>query len=340
MNYNELIQLYFERSNALQGYWNLYVVVVGGLLAFSSLRKQPAAITTMIVTVLLGLFAYENHDAIQIATGQRLATHEAIAKFDPGATGPTGKQVRDILEPTLAPALQFCMALIAENLERVREQIAQAAAKAGRSADELELVAISKTHDAAKVREAIEAGQRLFGESRVQEARAKIPELASNLRWHFVGHLQKNKIRHALPLFELTHSVDSLALAEDVNRIAEEDGLHPRILLEINVAGEGSKFGFQPDRLRAEMESLLALPRLSILGLMTIPPIAEEAEASRKYFVQLRELRARLQTEFHVDLAQMSMGMTQDFAVAVEEGATLVRVGTAIFGERSKLKRE
>jgi len=232
------------------------------------------------------------------------------------------------------------MALIAENLERAHEQIAQAAAKVGRAIDEIELVAISKTHDAAKVREAIEAGQTLFGESRVQEARVKIPELPLNLRWHFVGHLQKNKIRHALSLFELTHSVDSLALAEDINRIAEEDGLHPRVLLEVNVAGEGSKFGFQPDRLRAEMESLLALPRLSILGLMTIPPIAEEAEASRKYFVQLRELRARLQTEFHVDLAQMSMGMTQDFAVAVEEGATLVRVGTAIFGERSKLKRE
>ncbi len=182
--------------------------------------------------------------------------------------------------------------------------------------------------------------RRKWAAQRVQEARVKIPELPSNLRWHFVGHLQKNKIRHALPLFELTHSVDSLALAEDINRIAEEDGLHPRVLLEVNVAGEGSKFGFQPDRLRAEMESLLALPRLSILGLMTIPPIAEEAEASRKYFVQLRELRARLQTEFHVDLAQMSMGMTQDFAVAVEEGATLVRVGTAIFGERSKLKRE
>ncbi|PYK02538.1 MAG: YggS family pyridoxal phosphate-dependent enzyme [Verrucomicrobia bacterium] len=232
------------------------------------------------------------------------------------------------------------MALIAENLERVREQIAQAAAKVGRAVDEIELVAISKTHDAAKVREAIEAGQSLFGESRVQEARVKIPELPSNLRWHFVGHLQKNKIRHALPLFELTHSVDSLALAEDINRIAEEDGLHPRVLLEVNVAGEGSKFGFQPDKLRAEMESLLALPRLSILGLMTIPPIAEEAEASRKYFVQLRDLRARLQTEFHVDLAQLSMGMTQDFAVAVEEGATLVRVGTAIFGERSKPRRE
>ena len=239
------------------------------------------------------------------------------------------------------PAMEtFRVEKIAENLEHVRAQIADAAEKKGRSPDDIELVAISKTHDAEKVHKAYEAGQILFGESRVQEARAKIPLLPSGLRWHFVGHLQKNKIRHALPLFELFHSVDSLALAQDINRIAEEDGLHPRVLLEVNVAGEGSKFGFQPDKLRAEMESLLALPRLSILGLMTIPPIAEEAEASRKYFVQLRELRARVQTEFHVDLAQLSMGMTQDFAVAVEEGATLVRVGTAIFGERSKRQKD
>lgn len=228
---------------------------------------------------------------------------------------------------------------VAENLQRVREQIAAAAAKAGRRADEIDLVAITKTHPAEKVREAYEAGQTLFGESRVQEARIKIPELTSAIRWHFVGHLQKNKTRHALPLFEMIHSVDSLALAQDMNRIAEEEGMHPRVLLEVNVAGEGSKFGFQPDKLRAEMESLLALPRLSILGLMTIPPIAEEAETSRKYFVQLRELRDRLQAEFRVDLAQLSMGMTQDFVVAVEEGATLVRVGTAIFGERSRTKK-
>ena len=232
------------------------------------------------------------------------------------------------------------MTSITENLERVRLRIAQTAAKVGRAVDEIELVAISKTHDAVKVREAIEAEQRLFGESRVQEARVKIPELPSNLRWHFVGHLQKNKIRHALPLFELIHSVDSLALAQDINRIAEEDGLHPRVLLEVNVAGEGSKFGFTPEKLREDLENLLALPRLSILGLMTIPPIADEAEASRKYFVELRELRDRLQTEFHVDLAQLSMGMTQDFAIAVEEGATLVRVGTAIFGERSKRQKQ
>jgi len=232
------------------------------------------------------------------------------------------------------------MTSIAENLERVREQIAHAAAKVGRAPNEVELVAITKTHAAEKVREAIQAGQSLFGESRVQEARAKIPELPSAIRWHFVGHLQKNKIRHALPLFEMIHSVDSLALAQEMNRIAEEEGMRPRVSLEINVAGEGSKFGFAPEKLREQMEALLALPRLSVLGLMTIPPLGEEPEASRKYFVQLRELRDRLQTEFRVDLAQLSMGMTQDYAVAVEEGATLVRVGTAIFGERSKAKAE
>lgn len=229
---------------------------------------------------------------------------------------------------------------ITENLERVRSQIADAAQKSGRSLDDIELVAISKTHDAGKVREAFEAGQTLFGESRVQEARAKIPELPSNLHWHFVGHLQKNKIRHALPLFELFYGIDDVDLARDLNRIAEELGMHPRILLEVNVAGEGSKFGFKPETLRKEMERLLSLNRLSIEGLMTIPPLAEEAEASRKYFVELRELRNRLQTEFHVDLAQLSMGMTQDFAVAVEEGATLVRVGTAIFGERMKKQKQ
>src|ERR1043166_6325855 len=136
---------------------------------------------------------------------------------------------------------------IAENLVRVREQIARAAAKAGRAADEVELVAISKTHDAEKVRGEIEAGQVLFGESRVKEARVKIPELPSAIRWHFVGHLQKNKIRHALPLFELIHSVDSLALAQDMNRIAEEDGLHPRALLEVNLAGSAGAI-----RLRSE----------------------------------------------------------------------------------------
>ena len=231
------------------------------------------------------------------------------------------------------------MSSILDNLERVREQIAQAAAKAARDVKDIELVAIAKTHPAEKVREAVERGQTLFGESRVQEARAKIPELSSNIRWHFVGHLQKNKVRQALPLFEMIHSVDSFALAQDINRIAEEEGLYPRVLLEMNVAGEGSKFGFAPDDLRAQMEALLALPRLSIEGLMCIPPLAVESEDSRKFFVQVRELRDSLEKEFNMKLPQLSMGMTQDFPIGIQEGATLVRVGTAIFGERSKKQK-
>jgi pyridoxal phosphate enzyme (YggS family) len=230
------------------------------------------------------------------------------------------------------------MVSIAENLERVREQIAQAAAKAGRDVKDVELVAITKTHPAEKVREAVEAGQILFGESRVQEARAKIPELTSNIRWHFVGHLQKNKVRQALPLFEMIHSVDSLALAQDINRIAEEEGLYPRVLLEVNVAGEASKFGFAPDGLREQMEALLTLLRLSIEGLMCIPPLAVESKDSRKFFVEVRELRDSLEKEFNMKLPQLSMGMTQDFSIGIDEGATLVRVGTAIFGERRARK--
>ncbi len=226
------------------------------------------------------------------------------------------------------------MEQIAVNLERVREQIAQAARKSGRLPNEIELVAVSKAHPAEKVQAAVEAGQTLFGESRVQEARAKIPLLSSRLRWHFIGHLQKNKIRHALPLFELFHGIDSLALAQDLQRIAEEDGMRPRVLLEVNVAGEASKHGFSPERLREELDALLSLGRLTLEGLMTIPPLTPEADASRRYFVILRELRDRMETDFKVKLPHLSMGMSGDFAVAIEEGATLVRVGTAIFGAR------
>jgi pyridoxal phosphate enzyme (YggS family) len=232
------------------------------------------------------------------------------------------------------------MTNIEANLNRVRDEIAQAAQASGRNMTDVELVAVTKTHPAEIVREAIGAGQLLFGESKVQEARAKIPLLPSHLRWHFIGHLQKNKIRHALPLFELIHSVDSLDLAQAIDRIAQEDGLHPRILLEVNVAGEGSKFGFKAVTLRAELESLLLLSRLSIEGLMCIPPLAEDAEASRKYFIELRELRDAFEQEFALKLSQLSMGMTNDYSVAVEEGATLVRVGTAIFGERKRPKRD
>jgi pyridoxal phosphate enzyme (YggS family) len=231
------------------------------------------------------------------------------------------------------------MSDIAGNLHHVQSQIAEAAKKSGRSVDDVELVAISKTHEAEKVRAAFDAGQQLFGESRVQEARAKIPLLPSAAHWHFVGRLQRNKVRHALPLFELFHSVDSLELARDMNRIADEEGLRPRVLLEVNVAGEGSKIGFAPATLRGQMETILELPRLTIEGLMTIPPLAPEAEASRKYFVALRELRDQFATEFDLELPQLSMGMSGDFLVAIEEGATLVRVGTAIFGRRTPMRQ-
>lgn len=228
------------------------------------------------------------------------------------------------------------MSTISERLGRVHETIAAAAAKSGRDPHGIELVAVSKTHPPESIHEALDAGQSLFGESRVQEARVKIPLLPARARWHFIGHLQKNKIRHALALgFELFHGVDSLALAQDMDRIAEEEGQRPRVLLEVNVAGEGSKFGFKPDALRAAMEPLLALDRVQIEGLMCIPPPAREAEASRPHFVRLRELRDELQRDFQMALPHLSMGMSGDFTIAIEEGATLVRVGTAIFGARS-----
>ena len=220
-------------------------------------------------------------------------------------------------------------------LSTVKAVIAESATAAGRHPDEVELVAVTKTHPPETIREAIEEGQLLFGENRVQEARAKIPLLPSKARWHLIGHLQKNKIRAALPLFEIIHGVDSLELARDIDRIASELGLFPKILLEVNVAGESTKFGFKPDAIRRDMENLLALERVQIEGLMTIAPIVEEAEDARKYFAELRGLREELQTAFGIRLPQLSMGMSGDYTAAIREGATMVRIGTAIFGPRS-----
>src|SRR4051812_19906922 len=201
---------------------------------------------------------------------------------------------------------------IAANLDRVGSDIAAAAAKSGRRPEDVQLIAVSKKQDAEKVRAAFDAGQTIFGESRVQEARVKIPLLPSAARWQFIGHLQKNKIRHALPLFEFFHSIDSLDLTEQMERVADEEGIRPRVLLEVNVAGEGSMIGFAPDKLREQIEPLLGLVRLNIEGLMCIPPFAPEAENSRPYFVMLRELRDQLEREFDVKLPQLSMGMTND----------------------------
>ncbi len=220
-------------------------------------------------------------------------------------------------------------------LQQIRAAIDAAATRAGRKPADVELVAVSKTHPPEAVIEALAAGQTLFGESRVQEARAKIPLIPGRARWHFIGHLQRNKIRHALPLFEMFHGVDSLEIARDIQRIASEESQRPTVLLEVKLAEESQKHGFAPDTLREQIDELLALDRLNIAGLMCIPPPQPEPENSRPFFARLRELRDRLQTECRIGLPHLSMGMSSDFTIAVEEGATLVRVGTAIFGDRS-----
>lgn len=219
-------------------------------------------------------------------------------------------------------------------LAAVHKRIEAAATKVGRDPAGVELIAVSKTHPPETVREAMDAGQRVFGENRVQEFLAKIPLLPASAQWHFIGHLQRNKIRKVLPLATLIHSVDSLELAQAIDRIAGELGLYPRVLLEVNVAGEGSKLGFSPEALRADLEALLVLPRLQVEGLMTVPPPAPDPETVRPFFVRLRELREALVAETNTSLPILSMGMSGDFEVAIEEGATHVRVGTAIFGGR------
>jgi len=223
---------------------------------------------------------------------------------------------------------------IPDNLAKVRQTISQAERAAGRPDGSVQLVAVSKTHPVDVIQKAIDAGQLIFGENRVQEARAKIPELSSRIQWHLIGHLQSNKIRPALPLFQLIHGVDSVELLADIDRIAAELGLFPRILLQVNVAGEASKFGFSPAKLLEQVETIAGFKRANIEGLMTIPPLAPSPEHSRRYFVALRELRDRLAGESGFALPELSMGMSDDYRIAIAEGATMVRVGTAIFGER------
>ncbi len=226
------------------------------------------------------------------------------------------------------------MQTVAVKLDLVREGIRAAERRAGREPGSTDLVAVSKNHPPEVIREAVEAGQTLFGENRVQEASVKIPLLPASLRWHFLGHPQSNKVRKMLPLFELIHGVDSPALARDIDRIAAETGAFPRILLEVNVSGESSKHGFTPVELERNLDDLLALPRIQVEGFMTMAPLAPDPESSRPYFAALRELRDRCAGRAGIPLPVLSMGMSGDYLVAVEEGATLVRVGTAIFGGR------
>lgn len=227
---------------------------------------------------------------------------------------------------------------LAANIQSVQDRIRAACARAGRSADSVSLLAIAKTHPAEAVQAAAACGLTYFGENKVQEAKAKIPACSSKLRWHLVGHLQTNKVRDAVELFEMIQSVDSLRLAEEINKRAEQAAKRMPVLLEVNLAGEASKFGYAPERLLAELKDLNALPRLEIHGLMTVPPWSPVAENVRPYFRRLCELRQQCEEVLGAPLPHLSMGMTGDFEVAIEEGATIVRVGTAIFGERSYVK--
>lgn len=225
------------------------------------------------------------------------------------------------------------MSEIRENLLRVKERIERAALKAGRDPNEVKLVAVSKTVEVARIRQAIEAGVTILGENYVQEAQKKIEEIGKEVSWHFIGHLQSNKAKYAVRLFDLIHSVDSLSLAEELNRRAEREGRVIEVMIEVNLSGEATKFGTEEEKAVELARNLQQLKNLSLIGLMTMPPYFDDPEQSRPYFARLRALRERMAKEGIV-LKELSMGMSNDFEVAIEEGATYVRVGTAIFGPR------
>ena len=228
----------------------------------------------------------------------------------------------------------------AENLNSIRQRIAAACAQAGRDESSVTLLAVSKMHPPEAIRAAVDAGQIFFGENKIQEAKAKIPLSPSRARWQFIGHLQSNKVRDAVELFEMIQGVDSLAIAREISKRAEQAAKTMPILLEVNVAGEASKFGYKPEQLLAELNELNALPRIEVHGLMAIPPFTPLAEKSRPYFQRLRQLKVQAEAVLGAPLPQLSMGMSGDFEVAIAEGATIVRVGTALFGERQKIVRD
>lgn len=223
---------------------------------------------------------------------------------------------------------------IADNLTRVRADLAAAATAAGRDPESITLVAVSKTWPASDVAEAAAAGQRIFGENKVQELLAKIPESPAGLAWHLIGHLQSNKVRKVLPHCALIHSIDSIELSRDVSRIAGELGLTARILLQVNVASDEAKFGFPVGVVMESFAEIRSLPHLEVRGLMTVPPFDEDPGQVRPHFAALRRLRDELEREHGVSLPELSMGMSHDCRIAIEEGATMVRVGSAIFGRR------
>ena len=232
------------------------------------------------------------------------------------------------------------MGTVADNLSAVRERMAKAAARVARDPEAVTLVAVTKTMPAERIRQAIDAGHRIFGENRVQEAQAKIEVLGHDVRWHLIGHLQRNKVKLVCDLFDLIESVDSLPLAQDLNTRAGRHGVVMPILIQVNIGDETTKSGVDESEALALVRHLAALPHLAIKGLMCVPPAVDVAEHARPYFVQLRALAERIDGERipNVSMTELSMGMSHDFEVAIEEGATMVRVGSAIFGDAASVR--
>ena len=229
---------------------------------------------------------------------------------------------------------------LAASFQKVQQQIETACGRVGRDPGSVSLLAVTKSQPPEVIRAAADLGQVLFAENRVQEAKAKIPLCPGHLRWHMIGHLQSNKCRDAVHLFECIESVDRLSLAEEINKWAEKSARTMPLLLEVNIAGEASKFGYKPEALLADLERINALRRVEIHGLMTIAPWTENAEKVRPVFRQLRELKEQCENVLGAPLPHLSMGMSSDFEVAIEEGATIVRIGTLLFGLRSKARKE
>jgi hypothetical protein len=238
--------------------------------------------------------------------------------------------------------------MMVDNLKRVQQGIVDACARVNRDPATVTLIAVSKTHPPERVMEAIQAGLQHFGENRVEEAEFKIPavhrQMSTRVTWHMVGHLQSRKAKDAVSLFQIIHSVDSLKLATKLSRLSAESGKRLDILLEMNVSGEETKYGFQAsnwdkraearDQLWQSLDSLWGLPGLAIRGLMTMAPIADNPENARPVFASLAALKIVLEERFNLVLPTLSMGMTDDYKVAIEEGATMIRIGRAIFGDR------
>ena len=221
-----------------------------------------------------------------------------------------------------------------ERLTRIRSRVAQACQRSGRQPETVKLLPVSKTHGPERVRAAAACGLTVFGENRIQEARQKIPLCPGHLAWHLIGHLQTNKVKEAVCLFAMIHAVDSLRLLTAIDTAGELTGRIMPVLLEVNVSGESSKFGLAPADVPAVLDAANSLQRVEIIGLMTMPPIAEDPEHTRPFFQKLRTLRDQWRPATGFALNELSMGMSHDFEIAVEEGATWIRVGTVLFGSR------